>query len=138
MTYVGGGVLPSKSYVDLPARRRKSYFLHTNFLPNFPLISIPFSKETHPILTKLGVSFFVFVFLPKDTPKFCNLGSFVSDEPPPYQISRKSAPKGRHIYVYYVNVRTTSLLGPCVSLLYKPGQGSVRANHRLHAQMMGC
>ena len=29
-------------------------FLYTNFVPNFPPISIPFSKEKHPILTKLG------------------------------------------------------------------------------------
>ena len=32
---------------------RKSDFLYTNFLPNFPPISIPFLKEKHPILTKL-------------------------------------------------------------------------------------
>ena len=32
----------------------KSDFFYTNFLPNFPPISIPFSKEKHPILTKLG------------------------------------------------------------------------------------
>ena len=50
----GGGVLSSKSYVDVPAGPRKSDYLYTNFLPNFPGINIPFSKEKHPILTKLG------------------------------------------------------------------------------------
>ena len=51
---LGGGLLSPKSYVDVPARCWKSDFLYTNFLPNFPPISIPFSKEKHPILTKLG------------------------------------------------------------------------------------
>ena len=50
----GGGVLSPKSYVDVPAGLRKSDYLYTNFLPNFPPISIPFSKEKHLILTKLG------------------------------------------------------------------------------------
>ena len=50
---MSGGLLPPKSYVDVPARRRKSDFLYTNFLPNFPPISIPFLQK-HPILTKLG------------------------------------------------------------------------------------
>ena len=50
----GGFYFSPKSYVDVPARPRKSDFPYTNFLPNFPLISIPFSKEKHPILNKLG------------------------------------------------------------------------------------
>ena len=48
----GRGLLSSKSYVDVPVR-----LFYTNFLPNFPPISIPFSKEKHPILTKLCVFF---------------------------------------------------------------------------------
>ena len=48
-----GGVLSPNLYVDVPAGPRKSDFLYTHFLPNFPPISIPFSKEKHPILTKL-------------------------------------------------------------------------------------
>ena len=51
----GGGVLSPKSYVDVPAGLRKSDYLYTNFLPNFPPISIPFLKENHPIWIKLGV-----------------------------------------------------------------------------------
>ena len=43
---------------------------------------------------KLKVYLFTF------TPNFLNLGSSL------YQILRKRAPKGRHIYVYHVNVRT--------------------------------
>ena len=50
----GGGVLSTKLYVDVPAGPRKSEYLYTNFLPNFPPISIPFSKEKHPIWIKLG------------------------------------------------------------------------------------
>ena len=50
----GGGLLSPKSYVDVPAGPRKSDYLYTNFLPNFPPITIPFSKERHPILIKLG------------------------------------------------------------------------------------
>ena len=52
----GGGVLLPKSYMDVPAGPRKSYFLiYTNFLPgNFPPISIPFSKEKHPSFDKIG------------------------------------------------------------------------------------
>ena len=48
------GVLSPKSYVDVPAGPRKSDYLYTKFLPNFPPISIPFLKEKHPILIKLG------------------------------------------------------------------------------------
>ena len=50
----GGGLLSPKPYVDVPARRWKSDFLYTNFLPNFPPISVPFLKEKHPILNTLG------------------------------------------------------------------------------------
>ena len=45
----GRGLLSPKSYVDVPAGPRKSDYLYTNFLLNFPPISIPFSKEKHPI-----------------------------------------------------------------------------------------
>ena len=51
----GEGLLSPKSYVDVPTGPWKSDFLYTNFLPNFPPISIPFLKEKHPILNKLGV-----------------------------------------------------------------------------------
>ena len=50
----GGGVLSTKLYVDVPAGPWKSDYLYTNFLPNFPPISIPFLKEKHPIWIKLG------------------------------------------------------------------------------------
>ena len=49
-----GGLLSSKSYMDVPAECRKCDFLCTIFLSNFPPTSIPFLKEKHPILTKLG------------------------------------------------------------------------------------
>ena len=48
------GVLSPKLNGDVPAGRRKLDFLYTNFLHNYSLISIPFLKEKHPILLKLG------------------------------------------------------------------------------------
>ena len=51
---MGGGLLSLKSYVDVPARPRKSDYLYTNILPNFLPMSIPFLKEKHPIFDKLG------------------------------------------------------------------------------------
>ena len=102
---VGGGVLSPKSYVDVPAGPRKSDYLYTNFLPNFPPISIPFSKEKHPISIKLGA---FYNNLPKIHPIYVIWApsSLMKTPRSLYQISRKSAPKGRHIYVYHVNVRT--------------------------------
>ena len=101
----GRGVLSPKSYVDVPAGPRKSDYLYTNFLPNFPPISIPFSKEKHPILIKLGA---FYNNLPKIHPIYVIWApsSLMKTPPSLYQFSRKSAPKGRHIYVYHVNVRT--------------------------------
>ena len=46
---VPGGLLSPKLYVDVPAEPEQSDYLYTNFLPNFPPISIPFSEEKHPI-----------------------------------------------------------------------------------------
>ena len=63
----GGGLLWPKLYVDVPAILWKSDFLYTNFFPYFSLISIPFSKETHPILTKLDA---FYDNVPKYTHKF--------------------------------------------------------------------
>ena len=101
----GGGVLSPKSYVDVPAGPRKSDYLYTNFLPNFPPISIPFLKEKHPIWIKLGA---FYNNLPKIHPIYVIWApsSLMKTPRSLYQISRKSAPKGRHIYVYHVNVRT--------------------------------
>ena len=101
----GGGVLSPKSYVDVPARPRKSDYLYTNFLPNFPPISIPFSKEKHPIWIKLGA---FYNNLPKIHPIYVIWApsSLMKTPRSLYQILWKSAPKGRHIYVYHVSVRT--------------------------------
>ena len=100
-----GGVLSPKSYVDVPAGPRKSDYLYTNFLPNFPPISIPFSKEKRPIWIKLGA---FYNNLPKIHPIYVIWApsSLMKTPRSLYQISRKGAPKGRHIYVYHVNVRT--------------------------------
>ena len=101
----GGGVLSPKSYVDVPAGPRKSNYLYTNFLPNFPPISIPFLEEKHPIWIKLGA---FYNNLPKIHPIYVIWApsSLMKTPRSLYQISRKGAKKGRHIYVYHVNVRT--------------------------------
>ena len=41
----GGGVLLPKLYVDVPAGPQKFDSLHTNFLHNYPPISIPFNGQ---------------------------------------------------------------------------------------------
>ena len=104
-TPLGGGVLSPKSYVDVPAGPRKSDYLYTNFLPNFPPISIPFSKEKHPIWIKLG-AFYNNLLKIHPISVIWAPSSLMKTPRSLYQISRKSAPKGRHIYVYHVNVRT--------------------------------
>ena len=99
----GGGV-SSKSYVDVTAGPRKSDFLYTNFLPISWAISIPFSKEKHPILTKLDDFY-------KNLPPKHQIyviwahSSLMKNPRSLYQISRKSALKDRYIYVYHVNGR---------------------------------
>ena len=100
-TFCPGGLLSPKSYVDVPARPRKSDFLYTNYLPNFP----PRLKEKHPILTKLGA---FYNNLPKIHPIYVIWAplSLMKTSQSLYQILQKSAPKGRHIYIYRVNVRT--------------------------------
>ena len=75
-----GGVTFTKIVHGCACRPRKSDFLYTSFTPNFPPISIPFSKEKHQILTKLGA---FYNNLPKiHQPNLHNLDSFVSDENP--------------------------------------------------------
>ena len=98
-----GGVLSPKSYVDVPAGPQKSDYLYTNFWPNFPPISIPFLKEKHPILIKLGA---FYNNLPKIHPIYVIWApsSLMKTPRSLYQISRKSAPKGRHIYTYTMSM----------------------------------
>ena len=49
-----------RSVVDVPDGPQKSDFKSNltlyQFLPNFPPISIPFSKEKHPVWTKLHIN----------------------------------------------------------------------------------
>ena len=78
-------------------------------IPIFCQISHPsvyhFRKKEHPIWIKLGA---FYNNLPKIHPIYVIWApSFLMKTPRSlYQISRKGAPKGRHIYVYHVNVRT--------------------------------
>ena len=125
LSCVRGGVLSQKSYVDVPAGHRESDYLYTNFLSNFPPISIPFSKAQHPILIKLGA---FYNNLPKIHPIYVIWAPSSLKKTPPslYQFSRKSVPKGRHIYVYHVNVRTPpprELCGPLIADLKESSDG---------------
>ena len=97
LRYGGGGVLPPKSYVDVPAGRQKSDFLYSNFMPNFPPISIPLSKEKHLILTKLSA---FYNNLPKLHPNFVIWAPSVSNENPPIAIPNfaKKHPK-RQVHI---------------------------------------
>ena len=45
---------PTTSNADVPAGLRKSDFLYTIFLPNYPPISIPFLIGKHPNLPESG------------------------------------------------------------------------------------
>ena len=84
--------------MNVHARPQKPGFLYTNFLHDFPPTSIPFLKEKHPILTKLGA---FYNNLPKYT-QFMSFGLLCL-----YQISLKITPKGRHIYTYTMSMRDT-------------------------------
>ena len=63
------GLFSPKSYVDVLARRQKSDFLYTNFLPKFPPISIPFSFRKK--ITQFWPNLVLFTI---DCPKYTKLG----------------------------------------------------------------
>ena len=100
-----GRLLSPKSYVDCLADLENLTFSIPIFLPNFPPISIPFSKEKHPILTELAAFY-------NNLPKIHTIyviwapSSLMKTSDRYTKFCEKSAPKGRHIYVYRVNVRT--------------------------------
>ena len=102
---IRGGVLSPKSYVDVPAGPRKSDYLCTNFLPNFPPINIPFSKEKHPILIKLGA---FYNNLPKIHPIYVIWApSSLMKTPHRYTKFCKKVPQKAGTYTY-----TMSMWGP--------------------------
>ena len=102
-----GRLLSLKSYVDVPAELWKFDFLYTNFLPNYPPISIPFSMKKHPVLPKLGAFYNNLLKIHKFL-KIWALSSLMKNPPiaVPNFAKKKKNPKGRHIYVYLVNLRT--------------------------------
>ena len=98
----GGGVLSPKSYVDVPAGPRKSDYLYTNFLPNFPPISIPFSKEKHPIWIKLGA---FYNNLPKIHPIYVIWAPSSLMKPPDrYTKFREKVPQKAGTYTYTMSM----------------------------------
>ena len=97
-----GGVLSPKSYVDVPAGPRKSDYLYTNFLPNFPPISIPFSKEKHPIWIKLGA---FYNNLPKIHPIYVIWAPSSLMKPPDrYTKFREKVPQKAGTYTYTMSM----------------------------------
>ena len=99
----GGGLLSPKSYVDpgCACRTSKIWLSLYQFLPNFPPINIPFSKEKHPILTKLGAFYNIW---PKIHPIFFNLGCchLWWNPPPPIAIpnfEKKHPKRQAHIRI---------------------------------------
>ena len=86
-----------KSYVDVPAGRRKSDFLYTNFLPNFPPICrlYHFRKKSTQ-LTKLGA----LTILPKIHPIYVILAPSSLMEPPPPIAIPNFAKRQAHNNVY--------------------------------------
>ena len=71
-------------------------FLYTNFSHNYPPISIPFLKEKHPILLKLGAFYHNLL---KIHPIHVILGSFISDENPPIAKFCEIAPQKAGTYI---------------------------------------
>ena len=97
-------VLSLKFYMNVPTGPPKLDFLYINFSHNYPPIGIPFLKEKHPFLLKLGAFYHN---LPKINPIYViwALSSLMKTNWSLYQILRNSTPKGRYIHVYHVNVR---------------------------------
>ena len=97
-----GGVLSPKSYVDVPAGPRKSDYLYTIFLPNFPPISIPFSEEKHPIWIKLGA---FYNNLPKIHPIYVIWApSSLMKTPDRYTKFREKVPQKTGTYTYTMSM----------------------------------
>ena len=92
----GGGVLSPKLYVDVPGacRTLKIWLsLYQFFAYNFPPIRTVycFRKKS----TQFWPNWVLSTIICQNTPNLCNLGSFVSDEPPPHRYTKfaKKPPK---------------------------------------------
>ena len=107
--------LLAKSFEAMSVSILGGYFHHNRtwmFLPDLKNLtfSIPFfCSISHPSVYQFGQNWVLFYNnLPKIHPIYVIWApsSLMKTPRSLYQISRKSAPKGRHIYVYHVNVRT--------------------------------
>ena len=90
-------------YVDVPADLQNFDFRYILFCPNLTPINIPILYKKYSILLKLGAFYH---HLLKIHPIYVNwVPSSGMKTPDHYtKIRKKSTPKGRHIYVYHVNV----------------------------------
>ena len=88
--------------MNVPAGPLKSDFLYTNFLPNLPPISIPFLKEKHSILTKLGAFYNNF---PKIHPIYVIWAPCSLIKPPDrYTKFREKVPQKTGTYTYTMSM----------------------------------
>ena len=94
-------LITSHMWMCLPNFENLTFSIPCTFLQNYPPISILFSKKS----TKFCPNWVLFTKIHL----ILNLGSFVSDDPHPlhrYTKFCEKRPKGWHIYVYHVNMRT--------------------------------
>ena len=97
------GVLQNILYVDVAAGLQNFDFHCTYFCCHLPPISIPISYKKHPILLKLDA---FYSNLLKIHPIYVNSApSSVMKIPDLLTEIHEKCPKGRHIYIYHVNVR---------------------------------
>ena len=110
---------------DVPAGVRNFDFHYIKFCPHLPQINIPILYKKHPILLKLGAFYHRLL---KIHPIYVNWVPSSVMKPLPrslYQNQLKSAPKGRHINLYHVNVSTPPI-HPLWKIYNKSAKGGVR------------
>ena len=127
----GGGVTFPKILRGCACQTSKISLLYTNFLPNFPPISVYHFWKKRTLFWPNWVLFTI--ICPKYTQS--NLGSFVSDENPTIAIPNfvKKRPKGRHIYVYCVKEGTSPPPGK-----YQEGKVKIRNYNTLLQGVQEC
>ena len=96
-------------------------------LKNLPITHSLVYHWKAPNFVQIGCFFTIFC----SKYNLCNLGSFISNENSPITIPNftKTTPKGGHMYVYHVNVRTRTLSFKQASV--KPSHPSISFNSKM-------
>ena len=113
LTPGGGYFHQNRTWMCLPDLENLTFSIY-QFLPNFPPISIPFSKEKHPLLTKLGA---FYNNLPKIHPIYVIWAPSSLVNPHRYTKFREKAPQKAGTYTFTMS-------------MWDPPPGS----HQTHAQ----